>query len=109
MSKNHDEAISALEKMSALIKEHREATIYESCLYDVRPVPDRPRYFMLFEITTGTEVSFGDARKTRTWLERRQIDPEKVYGYDRIMAIERSEPEDTGLRVNGRIVKRLPY
>jgi hypothetical protein len=108
MSENHDRAVSALERMTALIKEHREATIYENCLYDVRPVPGMSRY-ILFEISTKQEVAFGDAKTLRTWLQRRQVDPEKVYAYDCIMAIERSKPEDTGLLINGRPAKRLEY
>lgn len=81
MSTKHDQLISASEKMTNLIKEHRESSIYEICLYDVRPDPGRPNRFMLFEISTSEEKKYGSAREIRTWLERRNHPKDKVYNF----------------------------
>jgi len=79
-----DELIALSEKKTALLKEYRESSKYESCRYDVRPLPGRPAFFMLFEIATRRLVYEGVAAKVYNWLERRKVPYTTVYNANSI-------------------------
>lgn len=76
-----DELITDTARLHELAKEYKQAVIYKSCTYDVRPLTGRWDYYMLFEIESKKRVQDGSPREIRKWLERRNIPPEKVYNY----------------------------
>lgn len=77
-----DRLIELSEKKTELLKELKEATDYENCIYDVRETPGQPEFYMLFEISTSSLIREGNAAYIRKWLERRNIKSNKVYNYN---------------------------
>lgn len=89
----HDRLIATTRQLNELAKELKEATIYEQCSHDVRPLTGRKDYYLLFEKTGNTTplMHEGPAKRIRTYLERRGIEPDKVYNYH---LIKQEEPKD---------------
>lgn len=107
--KDLDKLIELEEKKVGLLKKLKESLEYEDCKYHVVQPESTRQFFMLFEIATQQEVRAGNAQYIRTWLERRSIPNEQVYGYELIKYVEPVKLESTGFYINGRITKRLEW
>lgn len=97
-----DELITLREKQVDLLKELRESKKYEQCTHDVRELPGRTGFFMVFDISTSQIVIEGSATRCRSKIEMRKIPVEKVYGYEKIEApAEPRSHEPTGNKYRG--------
>jgi hypothetical protein len=78
---NLDQLIDLSEKKTDLLKEYKESLAYEQCTHDVRKDPGRVGRFMLFDIKTSQEVTYGSSHEVTRWLTRRGVKPEQTYNY----------------------------
>lgn len=76
--------IELTEQKLSLLKELKESLKYESCLYDVREMPGSTgkKKYMLFEIATGKQITFGYAEGLLRWFYMRNVPTEKVYNIE---------------------------
>jgi len=79
-----DKLIELSEKQTELLKALKESLHYESCTYDVREIPgydvkSMEKKYMIFEIATGKEVTFGYAESLLNWFDLRNIPHNKIY------------------------------
>lgn len=81
---NIDELIKLSEKQTELLKELKDSLYYESCLYEVVPMPGYDaksieKKYMIFEISTKREIAFGYRNTLLHWFNIRKIPHEKIY------------------------------
>ena len=79
-----DKLIELSEKQTELLKELKESLHYESCTYDVREIPgydiaSMEKKYMIFEIATGNEVTFGYREGLLRWFDLRNIPQHKIH------------------------------
>jgi hypothetical protein len=79
-----DKLIELSEKQTKLLKELKESLHYESCTYDVREIPgydvaSMQKKYMIFEIATGKEVTFGYREGSLRWFDLRNIPQHKIH------------------------------
>lgn len=79
-----DKLIELAEKQVKLLKELKESLHYESCIYEVREIPgydvkSMEKKYMVFDIATGREVTFGYAESLLHWFDIRNIKQNKIY------------------------------
>ena len=79
-----DKLIQATEKKLDLLNELKESLHYEQCIYDVVQLPDGGK-FMVIEISTKKEVRFDYPSQLVKWFDRRKIDKDKVYNYNKLV------------------------
>lgn len=81
---NIDKLIELAEKQVKLLKELKESLHYESCTHEVREIPgydvkSMEKKYMVFEIATDREVTFGYAESLLHWFDIRNIKQNKIY------------------------------
>lgn len=79
-----DKLIELSERQTKLLKELKESLLYESCIYEVREIPgydvkSMEKKYMIFDIATGKEVTFGYAESLLNWFDLRNIPQHKIY------------------------------
>ncbi len=79
-----DKLIELSERQTKLLKELKESLYYESCTHEVREIPgydlkSMEKKYMVFEIATGRDVTFGYAESLLHWFDIRNIKQNKIY------------------------------
>lgn len=80
------DVILASQKMTGLLKEYQESKKYEQCDYHItqdHAVLPMKRYF-LFRIAGQEQIKYSTPEVIRTWLSRRNVPDNKVYGIELI-------------------------
>lgn len=82
-----DKLIEASERLTSLLKELKQSQLYEACIYDVREVPgyDTEKKYIVYEIATGKEVTFGYASGLLLWFDLRNIPHDKIYNIQNLI------------------------
>lgn len=79
-----DKLIQLTEKKAELLRELKEAQIYEACKYhlikDSSRTPREPAYYLLYEIATGKLVKDGSAAMVKAYINRHQAE-QLTYNY----------------------------
>lgn len=79
-----DTLIKLTERKADLLKELKQAQIYEACKYhlikDSTRTPREPAYYLLYEIATGKLIKDGSAAIVKAYIQRHKAE-QLTYNY----------------------------